>query len=114
MSADLLDNRVIEMARVTQEVTGDIVCVFDAVEDVVGQGKLGTLPQLVPDVLALKVDVLHPAVVRAGRVGGDVFLEDDNVGIWNGLGVGGGEERSDALVDGAGREGGSGGGEQRQ
>lgn len=90
MPADLLDDRVIEVARVPQEVASDVVRVFKALEDIVGNHReLGTLPKLGPGILALEVDVLHPAVVVVGRVRGDVLLEDDNVGVGHGLGVGG-------------------------
>ena len=67
MSADLLDDGVVEMPGIAQEVAGDLVGVFDAGEDVVdAHGELGTLPQLGPGVLALEVDVLHPAMVVVG------------------------------------------------
>ena len=106
MPADLLNDRVIEMARVAQEVSRDVVGMLEALEDVVGDhGELATLPQLVPDVLALEVDVLHPAMVVVGRRRGDVLLEHDNVRVRHRLCVGGREERSDALMDGLGAEG---------
>lgn len=63
MSSDLLNDGVIEMARVTQETTSDIVCVLDALEDVGCNWELRSLSKLCSDVLALEVDVLHPAVV---------------------------------------------------
>ena len=90
MSADLLDDGVVEMPGIAQEVASDVVGMLDASEDVVSNhGELGTLPQLGPGVLALEVDVLHPAMVVVGRGRGDVLLEDDDVVIRYRLSVGG-------------------------
>ena len=61
-----LDDRVIEMARVPQEITSDIVCVFHALEDGVGKRKLPSLSKLCSYVLALEMSVLHPAMVSGG------------------------------------------------
>lgn len=64
MSADLLDDRLIEVARVAQEAASDIVGVFQAMEDIVGRdGELRTLPEFGSDILALEVDVIQPAMV---------------------------------------------------
>lgn len=80
MSADLLNDRVIEMARVTEEVACDVVGMLEPLEDVIGNhGELATLPQLGPDILALEVDVLHPAVMVVGYSRGDVLFEHDDV-----------------------------------
>src|SRR5947207_2523475 len=94
MSSDLLNDGVIEMARVAQETPSDIVCVLDALEDVGGKWELRSLSKLCSDVLALEVDVLHPAVVvGSGRLG-DVLLEDDDVGVRDLYGIGRGEDGS--------------------
>lgn len=105
MSADLLDDRVIEMPRITQEPASDIVRMLDPLEDIVCQRELGTLPQLGSDVLALEVNVLHPAVMVLSRARSDVLLEDDDVGIGNGLRIGGRKERSSTFMDRLGAEG---------
>lgn len=63
MSSDLLNGRVIKMPRVAQEAIGDIVCVLETLEYIGGDGELRAFAELCSDVLALKVDVLHPAVV---------------------------------------------------
>ena len=94
------------MARVAQEVASDVVGMLEALEDVVGDhGELITLPQLGPDILALEVDVLHPAVMVVGCSGGDMLLEHDDVRVRYCLCVGGREERSNALMDGLSAEG---------
>lgn len=87
MSADLLDDGIIEMARVAQEITSDVICVLDTFEDVGGEGELAALSELRSLVLALEVDVLHPAVVVGGSSLGNVLLEDDDVGIGDRHGV---------------------------
>jgi hypothetical protein len=81
MSSDLLNDLVIEMAGVTQEVPGNVVCMFQALEDVIGDRELRSLSKLCPLGLALEMDVLHPAVMVGGGSLGDVLLEDDDVGI---------------------------------
>jgi len=63
MSSDFLDDGIIEMARVTQEIASDIVCVLDALEYIGCNWELRSLSELCSNVLALEVDVLHPAVV---------------------------------------------------
>jgi hypothetical protein len=83
MSSDFLDDRIIEMSRVTQEITRNVVSVPDALEDIGCKWELPSFSKLSSYVLALKVDVLHPAVVVGGSGLGDVLLEDDDVGIWD-------------------------------
>ena len=87
MPSDPLDDVVIEMAGVTEEIPRDVVCVFDAFEDIGRDGELRPLSKLGSLVLALEVDVLHPGVVARGSSLGDVLLEDDNVGIRDGLSI---------------------------
>lgn len=81
MSSDLLDDGIVEMPRVTQEITSNVICVLDALEDIGCNWELPTFSELSSDVLALEVDVLHPAVVIGGSGLSDVLLEDDDVGI---------------------------------
>jgi len=100
MSADLLDDRVIEVPRVTQELASDTVCVLETLEDVVGNRELRSLSKLGASVLALEMDVLHPAVVLRCQGVGDVLLEHDDVGVRNGLRIGGRKERSSTFMDG--------------
>lgn len=106
MSADLLDDRVIEVAGVAQEAASDVVGVFQAMEDIIGrEWELRTLPEFGSDVLALEVDGVDPALVAIDSGLGDVLLEDDDVGVRDSLSVGGREERSNAFVDGIRAEG---------
>lgn len=79
MSSDLLDDFVIKVARVTQEVAADVVCVLQTLEDVGGDRKLSPLSELCSLDLALSVDVLHPAVVMGGGSLIDVLLEDHDI-----------------------------------
>jgi len=105
MSSDLLNDSVIKMARITQEIAGNIVCMLDALKYISSDRELGSLSKLSPLGLALGVDVLHPAVVVRGSSLGDVLLEDDNIGIRDFNRVGRGEERSNTLMDGLCAEG---------
>jgi hypothetical protein len=66
MSADLLDDGVIEMPRVAQEISTNVICVLDALKDVGRYWELGSLSELGSNILAFEVDVLHPAVVIRG------------------------------------------------
>jgi hypothetical protein len=61
--SDLLNDRVIEMARVTQEIRANLVCVLETLEDVRRNRELRPFPKLGPLVLALSVNVLHPTVM---------------------------------------------------
>jgi hypothetical protein len=87
MSSDLLNNRVIEMARVAQEIPRDIVGMLEALKDVGRNSELRSLSKLGSLGLAVEVNVLHPAVMIRGSSLGDVFLEDNNVGVgyFNGI-----------------------------
>lgn len=87
MVSDLLDGGVIEVSRVTQEFRANLVCVFEALEDIAGDRELRTLSELSPLCLALEVDVLHPCVMVGGRLVGDVLLEDDDVGVGDGCSI---------------------------
>lgn len=105
MSADLFDDRVIEMAGIAQEVASDVVGMFDAGKDIVGShGELGALPKLGAGALALEVDVVHPSVVVVRRGRGDVLLEDDDVAVRHDLRVRGREDGSSTLMDSLGAE----------
>lgn len=87
MSSDLFNNRVIEMARVTQEIAGDIVGMLEALKDIGCNRELRSLSKLGSLSLAVEVDVLHPAVMIRGSSLGDMFLEDNDVGVghFNGI-----------------------------
>ena len=75
------------MARVTQEIAGDIVGMLEALKDVGRNRELRSLSKLGSLSLAVEVDVLHPAVMVAGGSLGDVLLEDDDVGIGDFFGI---------------------------
>ena len=91
MSSDLLDDRVIEMARVTQEIPRDIVGMLEALKDVGRDRELRSLSKLGSLGLAVEVDVLHPAVMITGSSLGNVFLEDNDVGVGHFNGIRGGD-----------------------
>lgn len=105
MSSDLLNDLVIEMTRVAQEVSSDVVRVFHALEDIAGDRELRPLSELGSLGLTVEVDVLHPAMVVAGGCLGNMFLEDDDVGVGNLYRIRGRKERSETFVDGLGAEG---------
>jgi hypothetical protein len=81
MPSDGLDRLVIEMARVSDQSTDDVVCVLEAIENLLCEGELRSLPQLGAFALALCVDVLHPAVVLLGVAVLDVLLENNHVRV---------------------------------
>lgn len=80
---DLLERLVIEVAGVAGQATDDVVCVLETLEDVGGDGELGTLAQLCALVLRLCVDALDPLVVLLRIL--DVLLQDDNVRVGDNL-----------------------------
>jgi len=87
MFADLFDDRVIKVTGVTQEVTANVICVFETLEDIGGNWELPSLSELGSLSFASGVDVLNPAVMLTGRCRGDVLLEYNNVGGWDLYGV---------------------------
>lgn len=99
MPANLLDDTLIEVSRVTQQRASDVVGVLQALEGIIREGELGALPELHPLVLVVEVDVLHPAVVSSGGLGRDMLLEHDNVGVWDLFRVRGREDWSCAVVN---------------
>ena len=94
------------MAGVAHEVLADLVGVLEAIENVVNNGELGALlSQLNTLLLTRRVNLLDPAVVVRSRGARDMLLELDDVSVWNGLSVGGGQDRSGTIVDGVDTEG---------
>jgi len=89
MSADLFDGLIVEMTRIAQEGSGNIVSMLESFEDRVREWELISLSKLRPSVLALEVDVLHPAVMCCGDIVGDVLLENHYVGVWQFFGIAG-------------------------
>ena len=77
--ADLLDDILVEVARVALETSSDVVCVLETVEHSVKDRSLRALTQLELGVLGLLVDVLHPVVVSRSSVMVDVILEGDQI-----------------------------------
>lgn len=77
MSADSLDDCLIKVARVTQEVLGDIVCVLHSLKDGLSERELRSFSELGSFILAVQMNVLHPAVVVRGGCLGDMLLEYD-------------------------------------
>lgn len=93
------------MAGVAHKVLADLVGVLEAIEDVIDDGELGALSQLNALLLTSAVNLLDPAVVVGSRGARDVLLELDDVSVWDGLGVGRGQDRSGTIVDGVDTEG---------
>lgn len=75
MSADLLDDWLIKVTRVTQEVLGDIVCVLQSIKDRLSERELRSFPEFGSLILAVEMDVLDPTVVVKCGGWGDVLLE---------------------------------------
>jgi len=85
--SDLLDEILIEVARVTLEVISDTIFVFDTLKDVARYWELAALSKLSSLVLGLEMDLLNPGLVDSGRGIVNVLLKDDNVVIWDLNGV---------------------------
>lgn len=99
MSADLLNGLLVKVTRVSHNATGNVVCVLQAVEDVIDHGSLRSLLQVRLRLLLGGVEVGNPVVVLSSRVGGDVVLELDHIAVWNLLCVDGGDHWSSFIVD---------------
>lgn len=99
MPADLLNGILIKVTRVAHQAAGNVVCVLQAVEDVVDHGSLRTLLQIRLGLLGGRVEVGDPVVVLGGQVRGDVALELDHVAIRNLLCVDRGDDWSSLVVD---------------
>lgn len=99
--AELLDNRLVEVAGVTLEGVADAESVLHAREELSNVVcELATLAQLEAFLLAAIVDVLDPGVVVGDSGIIDVILELDDVRVRNGIGVDGAQDRSCAIVNG--------------
>lgn len=87
------------MARVAQKAACNVVCVLDALEDVGCERELRSLSELSSPVLALEVDVLHPALMTRRCFIGNVLLEDDDIRIRYFDGIRRRENGSSVAVD---------------
>lgn len=105
VSANLLDDILIEVTSVAHEAAGDVVGVLQAVEDVIDHRRLRALAKLGLSDLGLLVKVLHPAVVLSSQVLGDMVLELDHVVVCNLLCVGGRDDGSSIVVDAVDKHG---------
>lgn len=99
VSADLLDDILIEVASVAHKTASDVVGVLETREDVIDHRGLRALTELGLSDLSLLVEVLHPAVVLSSQVLGNMVLELDHVVVRNLLCVGGREDGSSIVVD---------------
>jgi hypothetical protein len=84
VSADLLDDILIEVAGVAHQASADVVCVLEAAED---------------------VKALYPAVVLSSQVLSDVVLELDHVVVGNLLCVRRREDGSSFIVNAGDKHG---------
>ena len=105
VSADLLDDILIEVAGVAHQAAADVVCVLEAAEDVIDHRGLRALAELGLCDLSLLVQALYPAVVLSGQVLGDVGLELDHVVVRNFLCVRRRENGSSFIVDAVDKHG---------
>jgi hypothetical protein len=80
MTADLLDDILMEMTSISHERSSDVESVFDTSVGLEVEAEEGTLLEFHPAVLG-GMDVLHPAVVVRGRALIDVLLENNDIGI---------------------------------
>ena len=101
MTADLLNDILVEMTRVSHERTSDVESILHTQEGGLEiKVKETTLLQLRPVVAVSGVDVLHPAVVSGSDRGANVLLKHDNIGVWDLLCIAGGEDGGGTIVDG--------------
>ena len=75
------------MTGIAQEATGNIVCVFDALEDIGGDGELRALSQLGTVNLGGNMCILDPELVVYGSVLVNMVLEDHDVRVGDSLSV---------------------------
>ncbi len=101
MPPDLLDDVLVEVARVPKQAAGDIVCVLQAAEDVIHHWGLRSLPEIHLAGLDIEVDVLDPAVMAGRMLLCDMLLEQDDVVVCDLLCVGCGEDWGGVAVDAA-------------
>ena len=79
MPANLLDDVLVEVARIAQQLSWDLVCVFQTVVDRLLERQKTSLPQL--QLLGYRgvVDVLHPQVMILRTSFCDMLLEDHHI-----------------------------------
>lgn len=99
MSSNLFKNIVIEMAGVAEHLPSDVICVSQPLVYLILKRELGPLAELGLALGRRQVDVLHPAVMNAGSMVGDVLLEHDKVGVWHFYGVHRRQDRSGIVMD---------------
>ena len=80
MTADLLDDILMEVTSISHKRSSNVESVLDTSEGLKVETKERTLLQLHPTVLG-GVDVLHPAVVVRSSALVNVLLEYNNIGI---------------------------------
>ena len=80
MPPDLLDDLFLEVASITEEFLPNLVCVLEAMENIIGHRELeAAFPQVHPLILPVVMDLLDPLVMIRGRVVGHMLLELDDV-----------------------------------
>jgi len=100
MTADLLDDILVEVTSISSERSSNLESVLQAHETLKVKVEQGALLQLHPTGMS-GVHLLQPALVSGGRALVNMLLEYDDVGIRNISGGHGGEDRSCIVVDGA-------------
>ena len=79
MSPNLFNSIIVKMTGIAQKASSNIVGMLEPVEDAGRKGKLVTFPELCPHILALYMEVLHPAVVSCSLLMADMLLEDNDI-----------------------------------
>ncbi len=103
--ADLLNDIVVEMTSITLELVAEIESVLHASKNIIEAGDGAALAEFKALLLATAVNILNPGVVGLGLVAVDMVLELDDVGTGDGVGVGGIQNGSRVLMNGADLEG---------
>lgn len=104
MVSELLDGRLMEVARVALEASGNVVGVLHASKGLLDGGSEASLAEFEALLFAIIVDVLNPVVVVVGLGLVDAVLELDDVRVGNDVSVDRAEDGGRALVDGLGAE----------
>lgn len=87
MPAELLEHRVVKVAGIAQEATGNVVGVLHALHDLVDDGRTRPLSELKLPLLCRDVQVVDPRMVGSGIVVVHMVLELDNVAVRNVLSI---------------------------
>jgi hypothetical protein len=77
--SDLLNEILVEVARVAKEFSSDVIGVLQASKDSAFHGNLGAFSKLRPGLLSRGVEFTDPVMMADSSIDGNMLLEDDYV-----------------------------------